>query len=66
MAKLVINDAKKQGYIAPEIYEQFSEHLGRGIYEGLFIREDYGIPSINGMSTDVVEEIKEIEVTVLR
>ncbi len=36
MAKLVINDAKKQGRIEPEIYGQFSEHLGRGIY---FIRQ---------------------------
>ncbi len=66
MAKLVINDAKKQGYIAPEIYGQFSEHLGRGIYEGLFVREDSGIPNINGMRTDVVEALKEIEVPVLR
>ena len=66
MAKVVINDAKKQGYIAPEIYGQFSEHLGRGIYEGLFVREDSGIPNINGMRTDVVEALKEIEVPVLR
>ncbi len=66
MAKLVINDAKKQGYIAPEIYGQFSEHLGRGIYEGLFVREDSGIPNVNGMRTDVVEALKEIEVPVLR
>lgn len=66
MAKLVINDAKKQGYIAPEIYGQFSEHLGRGIYEGLFVGEDSGIPNVNGMRTDVVEALKEIEVPVLR
>ncbi len=66
MAKLVINDAKKHGYIAPEIYGQFSEHLGRGIYEGLFVREDSGIPNVNGMRTDVVEALKEIEVPVLR
>ena len=66
MAKLVINDAKKQGRIEPEIYGQFSEHLGRGIYEGLFVTEDSGIENVNGMRTDVVEALKELEVPVLR
>lgn len=66
MAKLVINDAKKQGRIAPEIYGQFSEHLGRGIYEGIFVEEDSGIPNVNGMRTDVVEALKELQVPVLR
>lgn len=66
MAKLVINEAKKQGRIAPEIYGQFSEHLGRGIYEGIFVTEDSGIPNVNGMRTDVVEALKELEVPVLR
>mgnify|MGYP002511899374 CR=1 FL=1 len=66
MAKLVINDAKKQGKIAPEIYGQFSEHLGRGIYEGIFVTEDSGIPNVNGMRKDVVDALKELEVPVLR
>ncbi len=66
MVKLVINEAKKQGRIAPEIYGQFSEHLGRGIYEGLYVEEDSSIPNVNGMRTDVVEALKELEVPVLR
>lgn len=66
MAKLVINEAKKQGKIEPEVYGQFSEHLGRGIYEGLFVTEDSGIANVNGMRTDVVEALKELEVPVLR
>ena len=35
MAKLVINENKTLGTVAPEIYGHFSEHLGRCIYEGL-------------------------------
>ena len=40
MAKLVINNDKKMSTIAPEIYGHFSEHLGRCIYEGLYVGED--------------------------
>ena len=38
MAKLMINKNKKEGTIAPEIYGHFSEHLGRCIYEGLYVK----------------------------
>ena len=58
MAKLVINENKTEGHINPEIYGHFSEHLGRCIYEGLYVKEDSGIPNVNGMLTDVVEALK--------
>ena len=66
MAKLVINETKKLGTIAPEIYGHFSEHLGRCIYEGLYVGENSDIPNVNGMRTDVVNALKEIQVPVLR
>lgn len=66
MAKLYINDTKKKGKINPEIYGHFSEHLGRCIYEGLYVKEDSGIPNVNGMRTDVVEALKEMQIPVLR
>ena len=66
MAKLVINETKKIGEIAPEVYGHFSEHLGRCIYEGLYVGEDSDIPNVNGMRTDVVEALKEMKVPVLR
>lgn len=66
MAKLVINNTKETGTIAPEIYGHFSEHLGRCIYEGMFVGEDSDIPNVNGMRTDVVEALKEIQIPVLR
>ena len=66
MAKLIINETKKKGTINPEIYGHFSEHLGRCIYEGLYVREDSGIPNQNGMRTDVVEALKEMGIPVLR
>ncbi len=66
MAKLVINENKKCGRIEPEVYGHFSEHLGRCIYEGIFVGEDSEIPNVNGMRKDVVEALKEIKVPVLR
>ena len=66
MATLYINEKSKKGRINPEIYGHFSEHLGRCIYEGLYVREDSGIPNQNGMRTDVVEALKQIQIPVLR
>ena len=66
MTTLKINEDKKLSRIAPEIYGHFSEHLGRGIYEGLFVTPDSGIENVNGMRTDVIEALKELKVPVLR
>ena len=66
MAKLYINENEKKGHINPEIYGHFSEHLGRCIYEGLYVGEDSDIPNKNGMRTDVVEALKELKIPLLR
>jgi len=66
MAKLVINNESKKSHIAPEIYGHFSEHLGRCIYEGLYVGENSDIPNVNGMRIDVVEALKEMKIPVLR
>ncbi len=66
MAKLYVNPKVKKGHINPELQGHFSEHLGRCIYEGLYVGEDSDIPNENGMRKDVVEALKEIQVPVLR
>jgi alpha-N-arabinofuranosidase len=66
MAKLIINETNKKGTIAPEIYGHFSEHLGRCIYEGIYVGENSDIENVNGMRTDVVEALKEIDIPLLR
>lgn len=65
-AKLLINENKKLGRINEEIYGHFSEHLGRCIYEGLFVGENSEIPNVNGMRCDVVEALKDMKIPVLR
>lgn len=66
MAKLYINEKNKKGHINSEIYGHFSEHLGRCIYEGLYVGEDSDIPNTNGMRNDVVAALKEMQIPVLR
>ncbi len=66
MAKLFVNAANKKGHINKEIYGHFSEHLGRCIYEGLYVGEDSPIPNTNGMRNDVVHALKEMKIPVLR
>ncbi len=66
MAKILINEKNRKGHINPEIYGHFSEHLGRCIYEGLYVGEDSDIPNVNGMRKDVVDALKEMQIPVLR
>lgn len=66
MAKLTIDAGRKKSRIHKEIYGHFSEHLGRCIYEGLYVGEDSEIPNTNGMRNDVVEALKEMKIPVLR
>lgn len=66
MARLYVNPNVKKGHLNPELQGHFSEHLGRCIYEGIYVGEHSEIPNVNGMRTDVVEALKEIKVPVLR
>lgn len=65
MSRAIINTSRKQGKISKYIYGQFAEHLGRCIYEGVYV-EDSDIPNKNGMRTDVVNALRELEIPVLR
>ena len=66
MAELVIDTGHKKSRINRELYGHFSEHLGRCIYEGIYVGEDSAIPNTNGMRNDVVKALKNIRIPVLR
>ena len=66
MRKIVIDAKSEKNVISRNIYGHFSEHLGRCIYQGIFVGDDPEIPNVNGMRTDVVEALKRIRVPVLR
>ena len=66
MTKCYINPKVTKGHINPELQGHFSEHLGRCIYEGIYVGEDSKIPNVNGMRKDVVDALKEMKIPVLR
>jgi alpha-L-arabinofuranosidase len=52
--------------ISRNIYGQFAEHLGRGVYEGIWVGPDSPIPNTRGIRKDVVAALKAIKVPVVR
>ncbi len=66
MNLLKIDAAGGAGRINPNIYGHFAEHLGRGIYEGIWVGEDSAIPNTRGLRDDVVAALRRIKVPVLR
>jgi alpha-L-arabinofuranosidase len=48
------------------IYGHFSEHLGRCIYEGIWVGQDSSIPNTRGIRNDVVAALKALDIPVLR
>jgi len=66
MNQFFVNTLNRIATIKPEIYGNFSEHLGRCIYNGVYVGEDSPIPNVNGMRTDVVEALKKMKLPVLR
>jgi len=63
---LVIHTDQGKHTIAPEIYGHFSEHLGRCVYDGLWVGPDSEVPNIRGLRKDIIEALKKIQIPVLR
>jgi alpha-N-arabinofuranosidase len=60
-------DASKPGAkIDRNIFGQFAEHLGHGIYEGIWVGPDSKIPNTRGIRNDVVGALKAIKVPNIR
>jgi alpha-N-arabinofuranosidase len=48
------------------IFGQFAEHLGTGIYGGVWVGPDSKIPNVDGYRRDVIEALKAIRTPVIR
>ena len=48
------------------IYGHFAEHLGRLIYDGIWVGEGSSIPNTRGIRNDVVAALKKLNIPVLR
>jgi alpha-N-arabinofuranosidase len=52
--------------INPNIYGQFSEHLGHCIYDGIWVGTDSKIPNTRGYNTAVLDALRQLHVPILR
>ncbi len=60
-------DASKTGAtIDRNIFGQFAEHLGHGIYEGIWVGPDSSIPNTRGIRNDVVSALEALKVPNVR
>jgi alpha-L-arabinofuranosidase len=60
-------DAGKPGpVINKNVYGQFAEHLGTGVYEGMWVGEKSTIPNTRGWRNDVVGALKALHVPLVR
>jgi alpha-N-arabinofuranosidase len=66
VAHVTIDTSKPGPEIDRHIYGQFAEHLGRGIYEGIWVGENSKVPNIHGYRKDVVEALRHIHVPDIR
>ncbi|MBV8468067.1 MAG: alpha-N-arabinofuranosidase [Burkholderiales bacterium] len=63
----LIVDADQPGpVIDRHVYGQFAEHLGSGIYGGMWVGPDSKIPNVRGWRKDVVAALKALKVPVVR
>lgn len=64
--KLILSADVPGPLISKHIYGHFAEHLGRCIYEGLWVGEDSPIPNVRGFRSDVVNALRNLRMPNLR
>jgi alpha-N-arabinofuranosidase len=63
---LTVDVSKAGAKIDRNIFGQFAEHLGYGVYEGLWVGPNSRIPNTRGIRNDVVGALKAIKVPNVR
>jgi alpha-N-arabinofuranosidase len=63
---LTVDASKPGAKIDRNIFGQFAEHLGHGIYDGIWVGPDSAIPNTRGIRNDVVSALKVLKVPNVR
>lgn len=66
MPKLTLHPDQAQARISRHIYGHFAEHLGRCIYDGLYVGEASPIPNTRGWRDDLVAALNNLHIPNLR
>jgi len=65
-AVLAIRASQTGPRVHRQIFGQFAEHLGYGIYGGIWVGEDSKIPNTRGYRNDVLQALRNLKVPVVR
>ena len=66
IVELSLDVSKTGAKIDRNIFGQFAEHLGHGVYEGIWVGPGSSIPNTRGIRNDVVAALKAIHVPNVR
>jgi alpha-N-arabinofuranosidase len=64
--QLSVDTSKPGPKIDRNVFGQFAEHLGYGVYEGIWVGTDSKIPNTRGIRNDVVAALKALKVPNVR
>lgn len=65
-AEIVVLNKHKAPTISKHIYGHFAEHLGRCIYDGIYVGDKSSIANTNGVRNDIIKALQELKVPNLR
>ena len=65
-ATLEIRAERSGAKVNRQLFGQFAEHLGAGIYGGIWVGENSPIPNTRGYRNDVLEALRNLRVPVIR
>lgn len=65
-ASLTIKAGQPGPQVNRQIFGQFAEHLGAGIYGGIWVGENSKIPNTRGYRNDVLQALRDLKVPVIR
>ncbi|MDE3105224.1 MAG: alpha-N-arabinofuranosidase [Acidobacteriota bacterium] len=63
---LAVDPSKPGARIDRNLFGQFAENLGQGLYEGIWVGPDSPIPNTRGIRNDVVAALRELKVPNVR
>ncbi len=66
VSKIRVHVDEPVGYISPNLHGLLVEHVGKGVYEGIWVGEDSPIAHIDGIRRDVVRALRRIRPGVIR
>ncbi len=65
-ASVVVHTDRPGPTINRDIFSQFTEMLGNGVYGGIWVGKGSAIPNVRGIRSDVVSALRELRVPVVR